>query len=310
MAHAAKGLISKDRDDVFDIANARLIRRGPARSARLSLRTLREGARLSQEQVSKKSGLAQSEISKLETASTLDDRMVSTLRRYLAAIGADLELLAASTFGHRIAVVGAHPSGVKAQGKSNDDTTDPLDAALSEVARLTADRARKTGLAKDVRTALILEAAFHIHAHDSKRGAAVANAANRYLNSVPARERLNGGTEMMPASEWTGELRREIGLVLEIRNRGRVTSEGLRRVARGLCDKAFSIIPMKLDMTVDAAAPRLVHALASKDVNIESVLRAMLGAVGINNADVQRLTKAEYVRNHRAKAKRRQAKAK
>ena len=75
--------------------------------------------------MAKKSGLAQPEISKLETAATLDDRMVATLRRYLSAIGDDLELVAVSKFGHRIGVAGA-------SGGETSTNSQPTVARLGE----------------------------------------------------------------------------------------------------------------------------------------------------------------------------------
>jgi transcriptional regulator with XRE-family HTH domain len=90
-----------------DLSRARVIRRGPGRDVRLTLRALRESSGKTQAQIAKRSGLAQPDISKLETATTLDDRMVATLRRYLSAIGDDLELVATSKFGHRIGLAGS-----------------------------------------------------------------------------------------------------------------------------------------------------------------------------------------------------------
>jgi hypothetical protein len=43
-------------------------------------------------------------VSKLETAESLDDSQVLTVRRYLQALGDDLELVATSTLGHRIGI--------------------------------------------------------------------------------------------------------------------------------------------------------------------------------------------------------------
>jgi transcriptional regulator with XRE-family HTH domain len=103
---AARGSQTPDRAE-GELSRARVIRRGPGRNVRLTLRAMRESSGKTQEQVAKKSGLAQPEISKLETAATLDDRMVATLRRYLSAIGDELELVAVSKFGHRIGVAGA-----------------------------------------------------------------------------------------------------------------------------------------------------------------------------------------------------------
>jgi transcriptional regulator with XRE-family HTH domain len=67
---------------------------------------MREAVGLTQAQVSKRSGLARPEVSKLEAASSFDDRQVSTLRRYLAALGDELELVSVSKHGHRIGLAG------------------------------------------------------------------------------------------------------------------------------------------------------------------------------------------------------------
>jgi len=111
MAHAARKPPEARRSDggelKFDISRARLVRRGPSRSAHFSLRALRESAGKTQAQVARASGLAQPDVSKLENAAALDDRQLSTVRRYLAALGDDLELVAVSKFGHRIGVAGA-----------------------------------------------------------------------------------------------------------------------------------------------------------------------------------------------------------
>jgi transcriptional regulator with XRE-family HTH domain len=55
-------------------------------------------------QVAKASGLGQPQISNLETAESLDDHQLSTVRRYLQALGDDLELVATSKLGHRIGI--------------------------------------------------------------------------------------------------------------------------------------------------------------------------------------------------------------
>jgi transcriptional regulator with XRE-family HTH domain len=120
MADAAKKPRESRRSDggelKFDISRARLVRRGPSRPARFSLRALRESAGKTQAQVSRASGLAQPDVSKLENADSLDDRQVSTLRRYLAALGDELEIVAISKFGHRIGLVaGTGASGDQAE---------------------------------------------------------------------------------------------------------------------------------------------------------------------------------------------------
>jgi transcriptional regulator with XRE-family HTH domain len=135
MAHAAKVTTATP----IDISRARLVRRGPGRAVSMSLRSMREAAGLTQAQVSKKSGIAQGEVSKIETATSLDDRQVSTLRRYLAAIGDDLDLVSVSRYGHRIAVAGAHSSeGAKATPAA-DSATRSAAALCESLARAAAD---------------------------------------------------------------------------------------------------------------------------------------------------------------------------
>jgi transcriptional regulator with XRE-family HTH domain len=114
MANAAKKLSSVDAAEGIDIARARLVRRGPGRHVHLSLRTMREAAGKTQAQVSKASGLAQPEVSKLESASSLDDRQVSTLRRYVAALGDELDIVAVSKYGHRIGISAKSPNDTTA----------------------------------------------------------------------------------------------------------------------------------------------------------------------------------------------------
>ncbi|HLK40589.1 MAG TPA: XRE family transcriptional regulator [Polyangiaceae bacterium] len=110
MGNLAKKVTSGHRREAahgelgFDIARARLVRRGPARTVRLSLRALRESSGKTQAQVAKASGLAQPDVSKLEKATSLDERQISTIRRYLAALGDELELVVVSKYGHRIAL--------------------------------------------------------------------------------------------------------------------------------------------------------------------------------------------------------------
>jgi transcriptional regulator with XRE-family HTH domain len=105
--------------DEADLSRTRVIRRGPGRNVRLTLRGMRESSGKTQAQVAKKSGLAQPEISKLETATTLDERQLSTIRRYLAALGDELELVSVSKYGHRIGIAGASNEGHAAADESS-----------------------------------------------------------------------------------------------------------------------------------------------------------------------------------------------
>ena len=92
----------------LDAEPVRVLGRGlrAQRGVRLSLRTLREAAGKTQGEVRTASGIDQADISRLESRESFDDCLVSTLQRYLAAIGAEFELVA--VFGDkRITVVGA-----------------------------------------------------------------------------------------------------------------------------------------------------------------------------------------------------------
>lgn len=149
MGYAAKRIPvdkASRADASIDVAQARLVRRGPSRAPHLALRTLREAAGLTQMQVAKKSGIQQPDISDLERASTFDDRMIATIRRYLTAIGQDLDLVAVSKSGHRIGVSGAAsaqdapptPTGIAARSAAR------LHEALATAAKAARDFADAT----------------------------------------------------------------------------------------------------------------------------------------------------------------------
>ena len=100
------------------------------RGVRLSLRTLREAAGKTQGEVRTASGIDQADISRLESRERFDDCLVSTLQRYLAAIGAEFELVA--IFGvKRITVVGAGAAPPREK---------PANKALQRAGRRTARR--------------------------------------------------------------------------------------------------------------------------------------------------------------------------
>lgn len=88
------------------------------RGVHLSLRTLRDAAGKTQGEVRTASGIDQADISRLESRERFDDCLVSTLQRYLAAIGAEFELVA--VFGDkRITVVGAADAPPRAKPANN-----------------------------------------------------------------------------------------------------------------------------------------------------------------------------------------------
>ena len=83
------------------------------RGVHLSLRTLREAAGKTQVDVTGASQMDQADVSRLEGRETFEDCQVSTLQRYVSALGGRLELVA--TFGDkRIIIAGVHPGGTPA----------------------------------------------------------------------------------------------------------------------------------------------------------------------------------------------------
>ncbi len=79
----------------------------------LTLRTLREAAGKTQVDVTGAAQMDQADISRLEGCETFEDCQVSTLQRYLSALGGQLELVAA--FGDKkIVIAGVHAGGTPA----------------------------------------------------------------------------------------------------------------------------------------------------------------------------------------------------
>ncbi len=86
----------------IDVKRAKVVHRGPrpGRTLKLPLRAMREAAGKSQAEVGAALGSDQAEMSKLERR---DDMMLSTLRRYAEAIGAECEVVFVfPKTGHRI----------------------------------------------------------------------------------------------------------------------------------------------------------------------------------------------------------------
>jgi Helix-turn-helix domain len=107
-----------DDADGFDLSRARLVRRGPRRDrpVRMTLRAQRVAAGKTQVDVAESTGMDQSDVSKLEQREDLDETMVSTLRRYIEALGGKLELVAVFPKGHRIAIVSVPPGNPRTRG--------------------------------------------------------------------------------------------------------------------------------------------------------------------------------------------------
>lgn len=81
----------------------------------MTLRAIREAVGKTQMATANESTMDQADISRLENRSSLDDTQIATLRRYLAALGGELELVA--RFGDkRIVLVGASQPAPEAAG--------------------------------------------------------------------------------------------------------------------------------------------------------------------------------------------------
>lgn len=114
MSQATKRTIEIQEEPVRVLGRGLRAQRG----VHLTLRTLREAAGKTQVDVTRLAQMDQADISRLESRESFDDCQVSTLQRYLSAIGGQLELVAA--FGDkRIVITGvqAGPSGLSATSK-------------------------------------------------------------------------------------------------------------------------------------------------------------------------------------------------
>ena len=94
-----------------EVAPMRLLGRGlrAQGGVRLTIRTIREAASRTQLDVAAASQMDQADVSRLEGRKDLDECQVSTLRRYVAALGGSLELVAA--FGNKRIVLCGVESG-------------------------------------------------------------------------------------------------------------------------------------------------------------------------------------------------------
>ena len=89
-----------------------------SRGVRLTLRGLREARGKTQIEIRESSEIDQADISRLEARPTFDDCQVSTLQRYLAALGGRLELVAA--FGDKKVVLAGAATSDQASSKRTD----------------------------------------------------------------------------------------------------------------------------------------------------------------------------------------------
>ena len=121
MNHAAQ------RRGQSEVESVRVLGRGlrAQRGVHLTMRTLREAAGKTQVDVAAASEIDQADVSRLESREDFDDYQVSTLRRYLAALGGQLEIVGA--FGNKKIVI----SGVRGEPSA----ASPANRALQPTSR-------------------------------------------------------------------------------------------------------------------------------------------------------------------------------
>jgi hypothetical protein len=102
----AEALTAREREEL-ETLRARVIR--PRRTTRakrlkLPLEGVRKAFAKTQVEIARESGIQQADVSSLENKDTLDDVLVSTLRRYARALGGDLEIVVVASNGSRIVI--------------------------------------------------------------------------------------------------------------------------------------------------------------------------------------------------------------
>jgi hypothetical protein len=108
MSQATKQRVERDVEPVRVLGRGLRAQRG----VHLTMRTLREAAGKTQTEVAEAAKIDQADISRLEGRESFADCQVSTLQRYVAALGGQLQLVA--TFGDkRIVLCGAAQAGTR-----------------------------------------------------------------------------------------------------------------------------------------------------------------------------------------------------
>ncbi len=92
---------NQEESPELDVTRAKIVRRGPKNplGPRLDLRSVREAIGKTQEEIARAAEMDQGDVSRLEQR---DDVKVSTLRRYVRALGAKLELVVVLKTGHKM----------------------------------------------------------------------------------------------------------------------------------------------------------------------------------------------------------------
>lgn len=83
------------------------------RGVHLSMRTLREAVGKTQADLATESQIDQADVSRLESRANFDECQVSTLQRYVAALGGQLELVAA--FGNKRIILSGTKTGASGE---------------------------------------------------------------------------------------------------------------------------------------------------------------------------------------------------
>lgn len=129
MAHATRKRVEPAAPEVRVLGRGLRARRG----VHLTLRGVREATGKTQADVGRASRIDQGDISRLETRPTFDECQVETLRRYVVALGGELELVA--VFGDRKIVL---------TGSSARDVDPPSNKPLQRASsRSSAPRSRR-----------------------------------------------------------------------------------------------------------------------------------------------------------------------
>ena len=115
MSHATKRRTESEMEPVRVLGRGLRAQRG----VHLTLRTLREAAGKTQLDVTEASQMDQADISRLEGRREFDDCQLSTLKRYISALGGELELVAA--FGDKKIVVAGIGLGTPANPRPEAD---------------------------------------------------------------------------------------------------------------------------------------------------------------------------------------------
>ncbi len=105
MSHATKRQVEQESEPVRVLGRGLRAQRG----VHLTIRTLREAAGKTQAEVAEASKIAQADISRLEGREAFAECQVSTLERYIAALGGHLELVA--TFGDKKIILAGAQAG-------------------------------------------------------------------------------------------------------------------------------------------------------------------------------------------------------